>query len=108
MTRPESDLAAAVRAGNYADELVARLNEWFPEWTWEARTVGSYCCVWASTTERGTFDGLPVTLESTERVARCVNWVNARDSARIWAWKQRKLSALRPASTGAGEREGGE
>ena len=65
-----------------------KFNEWFPEWRWEARDVGAFKCIWASEHREGVLGG-------TERVARCRTWKAALVRAKVWAWKQRKLAALK-------------
>ena len=63
-----------------ADEVAAKLNGWYPMWTWAAAMSRGYCTVWITATDpRGYY---------TERVARARSWRAALISAKTWAWKQ--------------------
>lgn len=70
--------------------LVAKLAEWFPWARWTFAMQGRYRCVWATMQMgRVTIGGFVIDQsEATERVARSVSWENARNAAKVWAWKQ--------------------
>ena len=73
-----------------AEELQAKLADWFPAWRWECCVSGGYCCVFASQQTHGTVGAFKVTGVATERVARARSWEAARNQAKVWRWKQAK------------------